>query len=189
VDPRLDAGLRARRVDDDVDASSVGRQAQSVAAEERVCVLLRRERRVWDEGFADGLADERLCDGQLVLVHIHRDDPARAELPRDCRAEDTDRAGAKHDDLVAGLHAHLACGVDPHGERFEQHGLVEPYHLRVDLEAVILGQLEVFGQRPVVVGRAARELHLRAEVVAAGLAAGTSAAGVARFEGDVVARA
>lgn len=175
VKARLDGGLGAAGVDDDVGAAG---QAGGVAQGRGV--LLGGEA-LGEVGVGGGEAGGEV---ELGLDDVDADDLGGAVGAGDGGAEEADGAGAHDDDAVAGLDVGLLGDVDGDGEGLD-HGALLERDVVGELVAEVGRGAPQAGKGAVDRGRGG-EAHLRAEVVVAGAAVVAAAAGVSGLEGDAV---
>lgn len=172
----LDAGLGARGVDDDV-----GALGEPALALDVVRVLLGRHalRQVRVRG------GEPLGELELGGDDVDAHDRRGAKGLGHGGAEQTHGTRAHDDDGLARVQLCHAGDVHADGEGLDEGALLQGHVVGQLVAEVLRGGPEA-GQGAVD-GRGGGELHLGAEVVLAGQAAGAAAAGVARLDGDAVA--
>ena len=174
--------LRTRRLNHRVRA-----QAQLILVYQPLGIVLRRRLKVRFERPHARVEPARKL--KLAVEHIDGDDLGRTKQPRHRATQQPNRARPKdHDTLcLRRPHVHHPDGMCGDGEWLRQDPLLQRHTWR-QLVAEVGVDLEVLGQRARRVGRAGGEFHRRAQVVQSFLAARAAPAGLARFDGHVVAR-
>jgi hypothetical protein len=176
VDGCLNARFCPAGIDDDVRTG-----AELALGDHVLCVLLCADSSALEAG-SRGEFEREL---QSFVVDVYGNYLGRAVGFCYRAAQETNGPRSKNYNRVAGLHTRLPCDVHRNGSRLDERTLLQAHALG-QFVTVVLRQ-SIVPREGAIEGRGSCELHIRAKIVLAILAADAAAAGHAGLHCDAIA--